>query len=173
MSAGEIGCYLSHMNIYQEIVEKNISKAIIFEDDIKIIDDNFQKIVNIISQKEYFDICLLGYHYKKRDNIENMFYEYLDETHNMLKISKREWGGYGYIITNKACQKLLKYKNNIFLPVDTLGRDKHFDKFLDVYCVHPSLIEVDTKNSGLEKERMECKKASSKNIFKHFFSYFG
>lgn len=35
MTFGEIGCFLSHHQIWQEVVEKNYSKVIIFEDDIK------------------------------------------------------------------------------------------------------------------------------------------
>lgn len=173
MSSGEIGCYLSHMNIYQEVVDKNLPYALIFEDDITIIDDNFLYVVDLVAQKHYYDICLLRYQYKKRDKIKDMFYEHLDDTYDMLKISKREWGTYGYIISNNACRKLLKYKNDIFMPIDTLGRDKHFDKFLDIYCVYPNLIEVDTKNSSLEQERINYKKQSSKNNFiKHILSYF-
>ena len=39
LTNGSIGCYLSHMNIYEHVVKNNIDYAIIFEDDCSIACD--------------------------------------------------------------------------------------------------------------------------------------
>jgi len=174
MSAGEIGCYLSHMSIYQKIVDENLPYAVIFEDDITITDDNFLNIVDIACKKPYYDICLLGFRYRTKDKIKKMFYERLCDTYDMLKLYKNEEGGYGYIITNGACKKLLKYKNDIFLPIDNLGRHERFGKFLTIASIYPSVISVDLENSGLEQERILTNKQSPihrEPLIKNFFNY--
>lgn len=50
LTKGAVGCYLSHLKIYNKIVEQNIPYAIIFEDDCKFVDspDNFWIKMNSI-----------------------------------------------------------------------------------------------------------------------------
>jgi len=51
LNRGEIGCYLSHRNVWQEIVSNNLDFALIFEDDFDIdinsIDPVLEKIISI------------------------------------------------------------------------------------------------------------------------------
>lgn len=37
MTLGEIGCFLSHYNIWQRMVERKLSKVLIFEDDLRFV----------------------------------------------------------------------------------------------------------------------------------------
>lgn len=32
---GEIGCFLSHYNIWKDVVEKNYAEVVVFEDDLR------------------------------------------------------------------------------------------------------------------------------------------
>ncbi len=35
LNMGEIGCFMSHYHIWQEMVEKNVTRALILEDDAR------------------------------------------------------------------------------------------------------------------------------------------
>jgi glycosyl transferase family 25 len=51
MSRGEIGCVMSHLHIYQKMVDKDIRRAIILEDDIDINCDNFDEIIDFLAKE--------------------------------------------------------------------------------------------------------------------------
>ena len=58
---GEVGCFLSHMRIYQEIVRENIQRALILEDDA-IFSKNFtEKLEKVITElPKDFIIAYIG-----------------------------------------------------------------------------------------------------------------
>ena len=55
LSAGEIGCALSHRSVYEKIIKENIERAIVLEDDIVLKPDFFKLLeyLNILPVKEY------------------------------------------------------------------------------------------------------------------------
>lgn len=64
MNYGEIGCFLSHYNIWKEAVEKNYERIIILEDDARFemnFKSTFKHIMNQISAKGIeWDLIFLG-----------------------------------------------------------------------------------------------------------------
>ena len=64
-SVGEIGCYLSHTNIWKNIVSNNINNCLIFEDDV-IPNKNYEKIIEYLEDiPEDYDIANLGWWSRK------------------------------------------------------------------------------------------------------------
>lgn len=59
MSPGQIGCYLSHIQVYQRIVAQETSVAIILEDDA-VLHPSVRKFVKCGCQRLDFDYCFLG-----------------------------------------------------------------------------------------------------------------
>jgi hypothetical protein len=66
---GVIGCYLSHRRFWQFVVDSGLERAIVFEDDIKIVSGFKQKLSqnmqmvddqNRINPEVNFDVLLLG-----------------------------------------------------------------------------------------------------------------
>lgn len=62
ITSGELGCAISHLSIYQKMVDENIEKALILEDDIIFIKDGREILQQIehIATKTNFDILILG-----------------------------------------------------------------------------------------------------------------
>ena len=58
MTEGEIGCALSHFMVWKKIVESNIDRAIILEDDVEFLDDNFMEKCHAIDSD--YDHVFLG-----------------------------------------------------------------------------------------------------------------
>jgi GR25 family glycosyltransferase involved in LPS biosynthesis len=120
---GEIGCYMSHMNLLNEIILTHYKYALIIEDDV---DFNKQKIYNILFDimndlPNDFDILFLGHnYYETSDSV----YSKTVKNYNFKKI-KTVHGTHCYLINvNNIRDKLeklypIKYPYDIALPIYT------------------------------------------------------
>lgn len=116
-SVGEIGCYLSHTNIWKEIVNNNYNNCIIFEDDI-IPDKNYEKIIKYIQNvPDDYDIAYLGWWTRKNMNNINKNSKWLYTINNSG--IPNVLGLYAYIISNKGAKKLLSKAFPIDVQLDT------------------------------------------------------
>jgi GR25 family glycosyltransferase involved in LPS biosynthesis len=98
LSRGAVGCYLSHLSIYKQIVNSNYNYGIIFEDDSEMIQDIYKNMIEGLNKiPNNWDILLLGHICIKCDiNTE------------YTKVH-RFWGTHSYIIKKESADKLLKY----------------------------------------------------------------
>lgn len=72
LTRGAIGCYLSHVKVWKDIVENQYSSGLVFEDDVNVPRNLNQKIKSSIQYiPEDWDIILFGYHCKSCENIKN------------------------------------------------------------------------------------------------------
>lgn len=57
MKRGEIGCFLSHYKIWEEIVNKKLDQVIILEDDLRFTEDGIERVNKMIEDiiKTRFD----------------------------------------------------------------------------------------------------------------------
>ncbi|MFT5085262.1 MAG: glycosyl transferase family 25 [Lentisphaeria bacterium] len=62
LGAGEIGCYLSHINVWNEIIARQLDYAVILEDDISIASVDFNKLMESVASfpSEWHYIKLLA-----------------------------------------------------------------------------------------------------------------
>jgi glycosyl transferase family 25 len=140
-----IGCAISHIKIYEDIINKGYKNALILEDDI-YIDDDFYDILNKAFEElpDNYDILYLGFlnfiNYKENNNKFKNIY-----------IPKIPLGTHAYIISNKGCKKLFKYlTKNIFFHIDWII-NFNMNK-LNVYTTKKKIIYQtwnDSNNSNL------------------------
>jgi glycosyl transferase family 25 len=112
---GAIGCYLSHITLWQMLLNSNEEMFLIFEDDINFnnTDDFINKInksINLINKNDW-DVIYLGYFGIKdlfKLSQQNIYYQ---------KIEDLIYGTHAYIINRKGAQKLL---NNAIPIVDQI-----------------------------------------------------
>ena len=137
MSMTEVACAYSHFKIYNDIVEKKYSNALILEDDV-IIDNNvyedITKIINNIPNRwdllywggnDYFKI---DYRYYYHNIYEVLFaknapknkFEFFFRLGNMylpyskyFRISCGRWGAYAYSVTLRFAESLINNKKRI------------------------------------------------------------
>ena len=104
-SYGAIGCYLSHINVWKDIIEKNNKTALIFEDDANASNINYNNIIKRLKLlPEDWDIYLMinpDFCYK-RIKVENKL--------NLYKV-KRFFLLHSYIININACKKIIENGN--------------------------------------------------------------
>jgi glycosyl transferase family 25 len=158
LSAGEIGCALSHKKIYQKMVDENIEKAIVLEDDI-VFDNRIHDLLSLLDKfPDDWECVLLHYH---RNNPFVKYY--CVSLRNRINIGKglkivrfidimHSTGA--YIINTAGAAKLLTSLNQgICKPIDHYTGD---DNQLNLYGVYPRIIETDPiqdQQSTITKER--------------------
>ena len=126
LTPGAIGCAMSHQAIYKKIVNENINRCLILEDDITFIEDFQNKLNNLEKEiTDDFDLFFLGYHRVSQYDTINFISKNI---HKFITI----YGLFGYIVTKKGAQKLLE-----IFPI-TLQRDSEITRnsnVIDIYGV--------------------------------------
>lgn len=152
---GEIGCIMSHQNIYKKMIEENIKYATVLEDDVEVSED-IKLFTAFDFQKLDFDILLLGYHgTKSREhlNLQGTKVHSINPSYTIYKLLENAQGTYGYIISLEGAKKILKQSLRFDLPIDFYTGDNKLNKVL---CVYPQLVFINKKLSDesiLTKER--------------------
>jgi GR25 family glycosyltransferase involved in LPS biosynthesis len=99
LSSGSIGCALSHLNVYDKIIEEmsDDEYALILEDDIYVTPEFNTKLNENINKMPKFDILFLGYHI------------YINSVqYNTYGVPNKLWGLFSYIINKKAALEIKK-----------------------------------------------------------------
>ncbi|CAL1530548.1 unnamed protein product [Lymnaea stagnalis] len=117
MTMGEIGCFLSHYKIWEEVVEKNYKKILIFEDDVRFEPYFRKKLFNLMYELEHtFDVWDLVYLGRKRlrRDLESM----VDRSDRLAWPHYSYWT-VSYALSNHGAKKLLEQKPlSKMIPVD-------------------------------------------------------
>ena len=120
---GVIGCYLSHKKFWQMVVDRNLDSAIIFEDDVRLVNNfkdtlrNYLERLRVEGNKPY-DVLLLGaigrVHPEGRDNLGSRFFSnYIGGKRKREVLSpflykpRRPAGTHAYMVSNAGARRLL------------------------------------------------------------------
>lgn len=143
LTLSQIGCAMSHINIYKDFIKSDESYALILEDDAIFLDNfsyNLQKFIirNFKYKKQVFLLSELKEFIKKPiDKIEN--YESVEVTNAFFT--------HAYIINKEAAKSIIKFN----FPVKTVADNFVYFK---IYCginlvgLNPYLLDQDKKNFG-------------------------
>jgi len=151
---GEIGCYLSHTNIWREIVKNNYKNCIIFEDDV-IPNINYETILKYLEYiPDDYDIAYLGW-WSRNDinkNRGNELWSFSNDNENIL-------GLYSYIISNKGANKLLSKTFPIDVQLDTfVSLYNNVNKDFKRYLSNEQLFIADKSILGEGNTHTVCEK---------------
>lgn len=158
-SKGMIGCALSHISIWKDILEKKYKNAVIFEDDI-YFDENYKvNLMNSLNElPDEWDILYLGCGGlcdKDRYNVfVKIFFNILsikinENLYNSKYIYIPEFptGAYSYAISRNGCIKLLNMIDKITYHIDYVIASKYNE--LNIYSVYPKCIYPKTDKSSI------------------------
>lgn len=169
LTKGEIGCALSHINLYKKIVEDNLDHALILEDDAVLGD----KLNDFLTA---FDARIPHAGYREGVYLLTGNHHYVENQRRMLSsfsIYPVRWATMtnGYIITKKAAKTLANFLLPIKFEADT------FEVFqplagVKVYATIPYIISSNDRNgvySSLNNERRPLleKRNNYKNKLSH------
>ncbi len=127
---GVIGCYMSHVALWQHIVEHGLECCIIFEDDVKFVSDFPNKLATYLSQKDLSGIDVLFFGYLKRGDMA------ADG-----RLHGRIWGTQSYFLTQAGARRLLERALPVCEPVDEyIEHAVELDSDLRIYCAPKPLV---------------------------------
>jgi GR25 family glycosyltransferase involved in LPS biosynthesis len=144
----EIGCYMSHVKIYNLIKERNLpGYSVYFEDDFNIVTDEFlakvRRALEIMKDKD-FDLMYLGTNYGNHgDHIKEDLY-HIDKGNTL-------YGAHAILINNKNIDKIIEQTKYIEVPVDVrLEQLCHGNELVGV-VIYPHLVlqQFDTLDSTI------------------------
>ncbi|XP_046894976.1 procollagen galactosyltransferase 1 [Hypomesus transpacificus] len=129
LTKGELGCFLSHHNIWKEIVERGLKTSLVIEDDLRFEVFFKRRLQNLMmevaSQNLDWDLIYIG---RKRMQVEHPE-KSVPNIHNLVEADYSYWT-LGYMMSLQGAQKLLK--------AEPLKRMLPVDEFLPVmYNKHP------------------------------------
>ncbi|XP_022655285.1 uncharacterized protein LOC111247948 isoform X4 [Varroa destructor] len=104
LTLGEVGCFLSHYNIWQDILKQGYREAIIFEDDIHFVPyfrKRVMETVKAIRDQGHLELVYLG-----RKRLANASEPYLTGTDQLVQVDYSYWT-LSYYINRRGAQKLI------------------------------------------------------------------
>lgn len=167
LTFGEVGCALSHRNIYKKIIDQNIPWAIIFEDDISIKHPFYDVLLNNIDKFNPNDLYILGaqeglacndYVILSNKNSINLngfikFNKTIDSERYIYRTA-------AYLISKKVAENILNFTEKKFCLADDWSCFKKHNLFNELYMSdfisHPfdlnqqSLLELE-RSSKIKK----------------------
>jgi glycosyl transferase, family 25 len=116
----EIGCTLSHLKIYRQMVDEKIELAFILEDDNDYLKDIKDLLVNMHLYFADWDILYLGHHsgYMTKEAQSRKKKQLIPYNYFIGEAIELPYGSYAYIIKIEAAKKLLSRAYPIKIPFD-------------------------------------------------------
>ena len=129
LTYGEIGCFLSHYRLWQQIVEEELDLVLIFEDDIKFEPYFISKLEYLKSElfdlEGSWDLVFLG-----RKILHNSEEPWLEGSEQLVKVDYTYWT-LSYLLTLRGAKLLL--------AGEPLGKMVPVDEYLPImYGRHPN-----------------------------------
>lgn len=173
LSKGEIGCALSHINLYKHIIDNDIEFALIFEDDIDILSESILNRIlftELLINNKNWDLLQLGYYQKFNTEYSETFVSFkkdqLIENVYMARPAIFCSSTFAYVIRKKAASILFEYGHPARVPSDYLTGDSA-KLGVNFKVIVPKIIGHTWDYGTIhEPERYENTLASSKNKFK-------
>ena len=135
----EIGCYLSHLNIYKKIKKDNKKGyTIIFEDDFIVNSSNFKddvkKAIDKLNNKSIdFDFLYLG------SNQIN-YGEYIIDYLYYVNPKQNLYGTHAYVINNKNIDKIIDKIKIIKHQIDIIIQDLSKNNIFNTVIMYPYTV---------------------------------
>ena len=159
LNKGAIGCALSHLEIYRQLLKSEEPYVFIFEDDVRLSPDfvqYFPKIKEFLNQMTKPAVLLL---YRVKAPTKTVF-----SLGNGYKILHALAGtaAHGYVINRKAAENLLKAQNPIQFEIDAWNLYYKLG-YLTIYCINHEFGYLDSnvsRNSVIEQVAEKERKSS-------------
>ncbi len=137
----EIGCALSHLGVYKKMLDDNIDKMIILEDDA-ILDKEFVEALDIIEYlPDNWELFLFGYSSKRSIPCNfNVKLKSNPTTFNVGVSPIPRGCLHAYVVNQKGAKRMLSYKKSMYQPIDRYSGDY---RLMNVYTIYPRVAKQD------------------------------
>ncbi|XP_038614151.1 procollagen galactosyltransferase 2 [Tachyglossus aculeatus] len=129
LTRGEIGCFLSHYSIWKEVIDRDLEKTLVIEDDVRFEHQFKKKLIKLMDDIDRvqldWELIYIG---RKRMQVQEPE-KAVPNVVNLVEADYSYWT-LGYVISLEGAQKLV--------GADPFGKMLPVDEFLPVmYNKHP------------------------------------
>lgn len=151
LNRGQIGCFLSHLSLWKNIVDKNIPHTLILEDDI-LVNGPINLLLPKLCKVEGYDILYLG-HYFEPSKGDLVGYVGKYAIHN----STQPYCTHAYIITNEGAKKMIEYmnKNKSNMPIDNLMIKLYHEGKIKSMSIYPTIVDQNGSESTINEKKLK------------------
>lgn len=152
ITGGELACLMSHVTLWQKMIDDNISHMGIFEDDV-FLGENSNKVLNSSNWiPEKVDIIKLE-HFSQHLLLGHEKYTTVDSNRNLIKLEGKNLGTAGYILSLEGARFYINYLKKLekLIPLDhimfekvVLNSTKEVFQLVPPICIQEMML-VETK----------------------------
>jgi glycosyl transferase family 25 len=107
LSLNEIGCTMSHRAVYKKMLDENIEKACILEDDV-LLDDEFPRTLTFLNDFNFKNTVVKFDNYREKNTPCSIWVKKkVSERVMFKKPVTTQWMAWGYIIDRIAAANIL------------------------------------------------------------------
>ncbi|GAB5382390.1 MAG: hypothetical protein Alis3KO_38490 [Aliiglaciecola sp.] len=174
MKTGEVACSLSHVRMYQDMLDNNYQHVLILEDDVLPEPQSLIRFNEVMQQlPKDWEVLMLGYYgekpptlkYKIQQSIYRLFHrlhlfnwhkvpmKWIDEicldeySEDLFSIGK-VLGTHAYAINQSAAEKFIKYQTPVILQADRIFNYYKAENELNAFALKKTMFTL----SELSKE---------------------
>ncbi|MFT4432070.1 glycosyltransferase family 25 protein [Caballeronia sp. 15715] len=137
MSEGEIGCYLSHREVWKQLVDSGDDAWCIMEDDIALRSGFVATVWELASNRDHWDVVrLMGLNRNER-----IPYAKLPSGTQLMWMDRQPVGLQCYMLTRAGAAALLAHTHKIVHAIDT-AVDRHWEHKLRLFVTEPEYVET-------------------------------
>nr|DAG72490.1 MAG TPA: hypothetical protein [Caudoviricetes sp.] len=146
LTKGQIGCYLSHREVWKQLIASGDEAWCIMEDDISFLSGFKATTEELYMYREHWDIVRL-YGIFKNPQIE---YASLPSGTKLMWMDTHPLGTQCYVVTRNAAQRLLRVTERIRVPIDD-ALDQNWKHELRLYITSPEFVRDEGFDSTIGK----------------------
>ncbi|MBO7930939.1 glycosyltransferase family 25 protein [Burkholderia pseudomallei] len=135
LTKGQVGCYLSHREVWRQLVESGDEAWCVMEDDIRFEPGFKDAVEELYSFREQWDVVRL---YGIFDN-PKIEYASLPSRIKLMWMDVHPLGMQCYVITRNAAKRLLETTEKIRVPIDD-ALDENWKHRLRLYLTSPEFV---------------------------------
>lgn len=134
MSVGEVGCYLSHIRLWEKIVEEDLDFALILEDDLTV-EPEIKHVIEAIQQLQDWDYIKLAGPKGKKIIAE----EPINDKYSLVYYNKTPIGTSAQAVSKQGAKKLLESTKPFIRPVDS-DLQYYWEKGIQILGISPQPV---------------------------------
>lgn len=135
LTRGEIGCYLSHRQAWQNFLASDAPYLCVLEDDVELQAGFCEGLIALCNGADEWDVVRLYAVFKR----EGAALKTLSSGQKLLDYLDQPRGTQGYLLTRDAAAQLLRYTARMIHPIDD-ALDRTWEHGLRLFGVRPYLV---------------------------------
>ena len=150
LQPAEIGCYLSHYNLWWRVADEEIPCALVLEDDADVADDFAAVVADVLTLNCNWDVVHLAA--RRPELVETAFRGLAGRDYIFGRYKRRLLWAHAYLISLTGARKLLNICREISEPIDHAWGHWWWTG-LAFYCVAPELARQTETESTIGGNR--------------------